>query len=231
MSMLKKLGELASAIGHGETALYVVMRALKAMSGGRVQLVRYHLVAQPIPEHPVPSCRPSARAAVRQVDGSDPVREAFPRPREVVQGRFDRDHVCLVATQDDVFVGFLWLAFDHYDEDEVRCRYDLLDPDACVWDYDVYLENAHRLGRGFSRLWDAANALLAEKGIRWSISRISAFNPASLAAHRRLGLKHLKSTTFLRFGPVQLSILPDRPYLHLGVSDSAVPRIRLGPPP
>ena len=39
--------------------------------------------------------------------------------------------------------------------------------------------------------WEAASALLHERGHRWTFSRISGFNAASLAAHRRLGATDL----------------------------------------
>ena len=106
--------------------------------------------------------------------------------------------------------GFLWLASGIYEEDEVRCRYQLANPTETVWDFDVYVEPRFRLGRTFARLWDAANEDLRQRCIRWSISRISAFNPASLAAHARLGALPLGHASFLCLGRLQLAFLPDR---------------------
>jgi hypothetical protein len=230
MKAVDSIRDLISRLGVRDSLLYVLMRALDRLSAGRVRLIRYLLVAQPIPERPEPSCRPSTRTRVRRIGANDPVRHAFPRPHAVIQGRFERDHVCLVATQGDVFAGFLWLAFGYYDEDEVQCRFELMDPSRCAWDYDVCIVAPFKHGRSFARMWDSANQLLAERGVRWSISRISAFNHDSLAAHRRLGLRHLKSVSFLVAGRFQLSLLPDRPYVHLGWNAATVPTIRIEPP-
>ena len=229
--MIGKLRTLHRALGTHETLLYLLMRALRVLSFGHLVMIRYHLVAQPVPSPVAPKCRPSARATVRAVAADDPVRKAFPRPDTVIEGRFRREHLCLVAEQNGQFSGFLWLAFGHYDEDEVRCCFRLADADHCAWDYDVHVEPDYRLGRTFMRLWDAANEVLAERDMQWTISRISAFNPDSRASHARLGTRHLKSATFLVAGPLQLSLIPDAPYVHLGLSEASAPSITLSPPP
>lgn len=227
---LRKVRTVLSQMGWGNGMLYLAGRTLEKVSAGRARLIRYHFVAQPVPEKPESRCRPSAKQVVRLADSSDPIKAQFPRPAHVIEHRFRTGSSCFVAQSGDTFQGFLWLARRAYDEDEVRCRYELAQPQRCVWDYDVHVEPAFRSGRTFARLWDAANAHLAPDGIRWSLSRISAFNPASLAAHARLGVRPLHSGTFLCAGRFQLAILSTAPFLHLSFSELSRPVIRLEPP-
>ena len=132
------------------------------------------------------------------------------------------------VTQDHA--GYLWLAYAHYDEDTVRARYILDDPTRSAWDYDVYVDPDFRMGRTFSRLWSAANHHLAQKGVRWSFSRIDAANPASLDSHRQLGVQLLHSATFLLVGHWQLTLASIRPFIHVSGKPEDVPRFVLKPP-
>lgn len=114
--------------------------------------------------------------------------------------RFRQGAVCLGAVLDGRVIGCLWLCLGAYDEDEVRCRYVRVPEGVASWDFDVYVHPDHRTGFAFGRLWDAANALLRENGARWSASRISAFNTASLKSHAALGARPVGRATFLRMG-------------------------------
>lgn len=216
-------------LGAANTLLYAADRMLRAMTGGRARLIRYLLVAQPVPVEQQGRLRSSAGSRVREVASSDLVAAHFPRPPAVVAQRFATGSVCYVAEIRDRFAGFLWLAFNGYDEDEVRCRYEFTEPETSVWDYDVYVDPQFRLGRTFGRLWDTANRRLSADGVRWSFSRISAFNTESLAAHRRMGMRTLFTATFVCLGPVQLTLAGAAPFVHLGWSEGSRPVIRLHP--
>ena len=93
----------------------------------------------------------------------------------------------------------------------------------------MHVEPEFRMGRSFLRLWDAANALLRERGVCWSISRISAFNPVSLNSHARLGTRLLGKVTFVVLGSLQVSftgqLIP-----HFSVSDKSPPILQLRAP-
>lgn len=227
---LVQVRKLFAELGTLEASLYLVTRFLEKGSFGRARLIRYHFVAQPVPEKPSSPSRASASSRIRQVTADDPVVRLFPRPPAVIAQRFADGVTCLVAETSGRFAGFIWLKRKAYEEDEIRCRYELVPPERCAWDYDVYVEPEFRIGRTFSRLWDAANAHLSADGVRWSLSRISAFNPGSLAAHRRLGIRRLCSATFLVIGPIQLSVLPRSPFLHVGMSKRCRPVLKLSPP-
>jgi GNAT superfamily N-acetyltransferase len=192
-------------LGTREALFYGVDRGLRALSGGRARLVRYRLLAQPITAPPAAG-RTGGSIRVREVTAADPVTARFPRPPEVIARRFADGATCLVAESKGRFVGFLWLAFGAYDEDEVRCRYVLADPARSAWDYDVYVVPEFRLGRAFVRLWEAAQAHLSARGVHWSFSRINRFNRASLDAHRRLGAVELGAAGFLCLGRLQLMV-------------------------
>src|SRR3546814_8400271 len=98
--------------------------------------------------------------------------------------------VCLGAFKNDAIIGCLWLCLSSYVEDEVRCRYQPAPAGEASWDFDVYVVPAQRSGPAFGRLRDEANAFLRQQGVACSWSRISAFNPASLASHE-IGRAHV----------------------------------------
>lgn len=225
---LQRIRNTFSQLGAFDGSLYFLDYTLRKISGNRAYLIRYYLVAQPV--RPEASCRASLKNPVTPLDRCDPLLPLFPRPPNVIARRLRDNSLCFLARSGDEFAGFLWLAFNAYDEDEVRCRYELADAATCVWDYDVHVEPKHRIGRTFARLWDAANAHLTQKGIHWSMSRISAFNPASLAAHGRLGIHRLHSASFLCMGPLQISVISAAPWFHVSISDKSRPTIRLAPP-
>ncbi|HEY8351300.1 MAG TPA: hypothetical protein VIK87_02045, partial [Sphingomonadales bacterium] len=97
-----------------------------------------------------------------------------------------------------------------------------------AWDFDVYVAPEHRMGRTFARLWAAANEYLRARGVRWSLSRISGYNPASFNSHKRLGARVIGRASFLRIGNWQLMWSNRAPYLHL--SRKAQPRLRVRAP-
>lgn len=215
-------------LGALDGSLYYLHQLLERGSRRHARLMRYYLVAQPVSGEA--ACRPSAKNPVVELMPDDPLIPSFPRPPEVIARRMEERSQCFVARAGDEFTGFLWLAYGAYDEDEVRCRYELADTTTCVWDYDVHVEPKHRIGRTFARLWDAANSHLDKRGIRWSMSRISAYNPTSLAAHGRLGIHKLCSATFLCIGPLQISFIGTRPWIHISFSAASRPTVRLAPP-
>jgi len=210
--------------------LYLLGRAMHVLSKGRCYLIRYYLVAQPVPNPFIPMCRPSESDKVVEVRGHDSLVGYFPRPDAVIRERFAKGHVCLAATNKDLFSGFLWVARGSYDEDEVHCHFVLAEPAISAWDFDVHVEPRFRLGRTFARLWDAANASYSASGIKWSFSRISAFNQKSLQSHGRMGLFRLHTLTFFCLGKYQIGLMSCNPYLSFAWRESNRPTVTLYPP-
>lgn len=224
------IADAVSSLGWLDGPLYLVAQALERSTGGRVRLVRYHVVAQPI-ALPTAPLRPDANTVIRAALPGDPLADTFPRPPAVIAGRFASGAGCLVAEVKQRFAGFLWWRRGRYEEDEVRCTFVLDQPASSAWDFDVYVDPAYRHGRTMARLWQAANERLADEGVRWTCSRISAFNAASLASHARLGARRLQRASFLVVGPWQLAVFSGRPFLHLSFGPSQVPRLPVVTPP
>lgn len=223
----RKINELFRQLGIANGLIYLVAALLQRTSGGRARLIRYILVAQPVLTDEVPALRPARGSRIRTVTSSDPIVSEFPRAAPVIVKRFEDSAKCLVAEVHSRFAGYLWLAFESYEEDEVRCRYVLASPEASAWDFDVYIAPEFRMGRTFARLWEAAFEELASRGVRWTFSRISAFNPGSLASHERMGMHRLFSATFICLGTLQIALVGSYPFAHIGWSRAARPVLRL----
>jgi len=207
--------QLAKTLGLRAAACYAIARALERVSFGALRLINYQFVAQPVaPEDGVAPGR-SGSIELRRLGRDDPLVAQFPRPPEVIAKRFRDGAHCLAAVKAGRLVGFLWYMEREYLEDEVRSCY-RFNPATAVWDFDVYVDPEFRLGRLFARLWEVAHRDLRAAGYRWTISRISAFNPASLAAHARLGARRLGGAVFLVAGPLQVSFASIAPHFHLG---------------
>jgi len=193
-------------------------------------LVKYLIVAQPIGVGALGVLRPDPFTEIVQAGPESELSRRFPRPELVIRKRFASGASCHCALVKREFAGFLWIRTNEYEEDEVRCTYVLAAPHQSVWDFDVYVEPKFRLSRTLARLWQAVDAQLNERGVRWSFSRISAFNAESLAAHAKLGIIECHSATFLVIGKFQLSLLSQRPYVHASFSPRRRPSIRLSLP-
>jgi hypothetical protein len=154
----------------------------------------------------------------------------FPPPLEVIRLRYEQEAICLAAFEGKSLVGYLWLLLGPYEEDEVRCRFIPMPEGKAAWDFDVYVVPGYRFGIGFLRLWDEANRYLKERGIQWTMSRISAFNAVSLASHRRLGARVVGHAVFVVLGPCQLALTTVFPFVHLSISTRSEPKIRIYPP-
>jgi hypothetical protein len=141
--------------------------------------------------------------------------------------RFSQGAVCLAALNGGDCIGFLWISFGPYLEDEVRCRYIPLPQGEAAWDFDVYVYPEHRNSLVFLRLWDEANRYLAARGVRWSLSRISAFNPGSMASHARMGTRRIGSAVFLSIGPLQVSMATVTPRFFLSWKPDRIPSFAL----
>jgi GNAT superfamily N-acetyltransferase len=210
--------------------IWKAARAVSLLSGGTCRIQRYYFVAQPVSASALVAESSGRAIVIRRVDADDPLVAQFPRPQEVIAARFRMGAVCFAAEREGQFIGFAWLKEDQYSEDEVRCLF-LLDPvEHAAWDFDVYIDPAFRFGRTFARLWDHVNQWLRERGYRWSLSRISAFNADSLAAHRRLGMRSIGSATFVCVRTVQLTLVGQAPFVHLGWRRDDVPTLRLRAP-
>ena len=200
------------------------------MTADRVRLIKYLIVAQPVGTGALVTLRPDRYTEIVEALPGSELSRHFPRPKRVIQQRFESGAICHCAVVKNEFAGFIWFRANAYEEDEVRCTYVLQSPHSSVWDFDVYIDPRFRLSRTLARLWQAVDTQLKARGIQWTFSRISAFNAESLAAHAKLGTIECHSATFLLVGRLQLSLLPQRPYVHASLSTRRRPTLRLEPP-
>lgn len=203
MGAWAKFRDTAASIGTGNALLMACARVAGALFGPRLRIVKYYFTVQPVTPPPEDRWRRTGSFALSWVDAGSPLLAEAERPADVIRSRFAQGARCLAAANDSGLAGFLWYVPGPYLEDEVRARFLPAPAGQSAWDFDVMVLPQYRMGRLFSYLWAAAGAELAAAGIRHTISRISAFNAASLASHRRLGATIVGSAVFVCIGRVQ----------------------------
>jgi GNAT superfamily N-acetyltransferase len=228
--VLSSIRESLAALGWANGLLDIFARALDKATRGRCRLFKYYFVAQPVPLQSAVAPAGESKTRIHQASPGEGIIAKFPRPPEIIARRFADGAVCFVAERAGKLVGFIWIKREDYWEDEVRCQYVLQPAARLAWDFDAYVAPEFRMSRAFAQLWEAANRFLRDHGCEWTVSRISAFNAASLAAHRRLGIVHLHTGVFVAAGPMQFAVFTCSPYLHIAVSRARCPRLVFGPP-
>lgn len=221
MGVLQKLLDLRSALGGYNAVLYLADRLALQLTK-RVRVYRYYFVAQPVSPPMLPE-RWRRQSCLRVYKENAPDISDLPLEKRVIDSRFAQGAACICAFRHGVLVGCLWLARDCYYEDEVHAVFKPLPADKTAWDFDVYINPDQRGALIFPLLWDAANEWLRGQGVEWSLSRISAFNTASLAAHRRLGARTVGAASFIRLGHVQATFSTLNPRLHVALSRAGAP--------
>jgi hypothetical protein len=216
-----RLLTVARQLGWPNAILYGVARTLRTV-GWRMH--RYYFVAQRVAVAPQRTGWGNS-IDVRPVVMLSEIPWGYPRPRDVLAERFRQGGFSLAAWRGSELAGFLWYQFAAYQEDEVRARYCLSSPSS-AWDYDVFVQPHLRLGPTFARLWQEAHRRLHARGVRWTCSRISAFNPDSLRSHGRLGTVRLGSATFVTIGRCQCMVATVAPFIHLSFHPAACPQLR-----
>lgn len=210
--------------------LYAADRALSRVLPF-VRVYCYDLMMQPVPDAELLARRHRQRLMLREIRNGDPEVDLMPALDHIKKTRFAQHAVCLGAFRGETFVGYIWFSFRRHEEDEVRCTYELSPPGEAVFDFDLYIFPAHRMGLAFAGIWNEANRYLRSRGIRHSYSRLTRFNLPSRRAHAQLGAKRIGSAVFLRAGPLEMMAATVPPYLHVSLRRSHRVRLRLHPPP
>jgi hypothetical protein len=212
------------------TCLLAASLFLPRLFGARLRIVKYYFIAQPIVLRAAATARFGA-FSLTWPDAQWPLFSQIDRPSSVIAARFAQRARCLAATVEggSRLAGFLWFVPGAYEEDEVRARFRPQPEGAAVWDFDVSILPQYRMSRLFSYLWARAAAELAREGVMHSMSRISAFNGASLAAHRRLGARVVGQALFICIGRWQLMMSNVSPRFHLSWRDEQRPTLAIGP--
>lgn len=223
-SSWQRIHLLVRELGASAALIYLLDRLLRRISS-TCGLYYYIFVAQPLAAKPrLPPTRGKA-FIFRLLQAPEPILESLDRPMAVIHQRFTQGAQCLLATKNEELVGCIWFVRGAYIEDEVRVDY-LLPPDGrCVWDFDVFVTESERLGFLFAKQWDAFDSLLKPQGVRYTVSRINAFNQRSIASHRSLGAQDCGRALFLRLRRFQWMLSSQRPYIAFG----GRPKLHIGP--
>jgi hypothetical protein len=193
-------------------------------------LAKYYVVAQPVAGARLLPEKRGKSILVLQIDHDHPLIARLPRPRDEIVRRFAGKALCFLATREDRIIGHLWITQSPYREPVHRCEFAVRPHGRTAWDFDMWIAPEERLGLAFARLWDQCNSYLREQGVTWTCSRVSAFNPASLKAHERLGMRVMHSLFYLGAGPVDLLIADVAPFIALSFSPRTFPVIEVTAP-
>lgn len=187
----------------------------------------YKIVVQPVAPKPFLPARLGRSISVEQMRQMHAELAYLPVPEQVVQQRFAQQAICFLAKKSESVVGCIWVCENGYDEDEVRSRFIPHPSGQSVWDFDVYIAPEARSGIAFVRLWDEVNQYLRGRGVRYTVSRISAFNMQSSTSHARMGAKILGSIVYIRVFRLQLMLGQFAPWIHLSWANTQVPSVRI----
>ncbi len=185
------------------SVLLGLQRLLQELAPSSV-IERLYIVAQPVPAEPARNSRRGQHIEVRPITAEDPAVRSFPRYPEELADRFLQGAVCLGAFRGEELLGWLWFVPDAFRDFTHPVGFTLLPPGTAAWDFDVFVRPDARLTATFARLWESAFASLRARGIRQSLSAISAYNPASLRAHHRLGTTPFGSILVVRLGRLRI---------------------------
>ena len=226
--MKNRFHHTVQQLGWLDAAWYAFAQLLARASGGRCTLYKYRIVAQAVAAHSL--CRGRGAAIeVRRLSEPGACGVEFQRCPQVIAQRYGQGAHCLAAYRGGELLGYLWYTLGAYQEDEVRARF-VPSTRQAAWDFDVQVFRQHQLGLAFPRLWDEANRVLHACGVRWSCSRISAFNAGSRSAHRSLGAVLLGSAVFVRCGRWQWMASTLAPWVHVSRGPESFPQFRVEPP-
>lgn len=193
---------IASALadyGLFNSVLYGLQRLLCRLAPATV-VERLYIVAQPVPPATDGAVRRGQHIEIRPIAAGDPAIRSFARFPEELADRFAQGAVCLGAFRGAELLGWLWFVTESFRDFTHPVNFTLRPPGTVAWDFDVYVRPEARLSAAFARLWEAGAAELRSRGIIQTLSAISAYNPASLRAHRRLGTAPFGSILVLRLG-------------------------------
>jgi hypothetical protein len=210
--------------GWAPGALYVLDRLLRAASP-RMGLYVYEFMVQPIGGKPLLPASLSRNLSFEEIGRGHPDVARMPAREDIKAQRFDQGARCIGAYRRGELLGYSWHCTDRYEEDEVRCTYDLVDRQASIFDFDLFVLPQHRNGLGFLAVWQGVNEMLAPRGVRYTFSRVTRFNLASRRAHAHLGWKRVGVGVFLQAWRLECMLSSLAPYV--GVTWGPRQRIKL----
>lgn len=226
--MWRRLAGPFREFGWRDGALYSLDRVLRGVSAN-CGLYVYDLMVQPIGAEPLLAPQRLKNLRFSEIPRGHPDIDRMPAREDIKALRFEQGAKCLGVYRKEQLIGFVWLCFGAYDEDEVRCTYRLLQPDRSVFDFDLYVFPEHRMGTAFMAIWHGANAYLSERGIEHTFSRVTRFNLASRRSHAQLGAARTGVAAFLKLWRIELMGASVAPWFALTWSRAQRVELRLAP--
>ncbi|PIE44164.1 MAG: hypothetical protein CSA50_01795 [Gammaproteobacteria bacterium] len=222
--VLSKIKKNINELGILIAFLYFIDQLLKKLNK-KSGLYFYYFYDQKFESKPVREPRKKV-FDFYWIDKVDDMIVDLPRPRSVLNSRFQSGSRCMVAKKVDAneFLGCAWFSYGFYQEDEVNCLYEFTNSQK-VWDYDIYVKPELRMSRLFLRLWQQASKSLYEDGYTSSLSRISAYNLQSIRSHEKLGATKVGWSLFFKVSHFQLMFSSKAPYLSLSYKNHGQPRL------
>ncbi|MEO8247888.1 MAG: GNAT family N-acetyltransferase [Burkholderiales bacterium] len=209
-------------------SLYVANRVLRRISA-RCGLYVYELMVQPISSKPMLPANLAKNLTFEELESGHPDIARMPAREDIKALRFEQGARCLGVYRKGQMIGFIWFCFNVYLEDEVRCTYQLSEPERSVFDFDLYVFPEHRMGIGFMAIWHGANSWLRERGVEYTFSRLTRFNLASRKSHAHLKWKRVGVALFLQLWRTEVMLATVSPFVAATSSRDKRVLLRLGP--
>jgi hypothetical protein len=223
-SFIQPVSSAVREFGLPAGMLYLADRALRRLSN-RAGLYVYELMVQPITGAALLTPGLTKHLEFREIAANHPDLDAMPVDKAVLCARFGQQAICLGAYHKGAFIGYIWFRFGAYEEDEVRCTYELSPANSSVFDFDLYVYPERRMGIGFVGIWHGANRYLYDRGIRYTFSRLTRFNVQSRRSHAHLGWRRAGSAVILKIGALEALFATVPPFV--SISTKRRPRLRL----
>ena len=228
--LISRVRGVLDEYGAGNAVLLTLHRLARTVSPTAV-IERRYIVAQPVPPRPAGTPRRGQHLKVRRLQPGEPALATFYHSPADIAHRFAQDATGLGAFRGDELLGWLWFIPGAYRDFSDPINFELDPPATTAWDFDIYVRPEARLTATFACLWEAAFEAMRTRGVTQTVSEISAFNPASLGAHRRLGAVAFGSVVMLRLGRFQaLCSRSFRPHLQWSLKPTFRARLRIAAP-
>lgn len=216
--MFDRITRTFRTFGLPAGAIYGLNRVLQRLSPA-LSVKLHDWMVQPITNRPILPGRLGAAYTARFIEDDEALVAAMPIRPEVRAARRRQGTRCLAAFRRDELVGYIWLAFERYEEDEARCTFHLSPPEQSVFDFDLYVLPAHRGSLAFAAVWHLTSQLLYERGVRYSYSRLDHFNRASARAHDHFGWRRVGRALIVRLWGLEILFATRPPYVFVSWRD------------
>ncbi len=215
--MFQKLASPFRTFGLVAGTVYAINRVLVRISPS-ASLAVHDWMVQPITSKPLLPKRLASAYTARFIEDDQALVAAMPIRPEVRASRRAQGTRCLGTFRKGSLVGYVWFAFDQYEEDEARCTFKLRPAEQSIFDFDFYVMPEYRGGLAFAAIWNGASQLLHERGVRYSFSRLDYFNRASAKAHDHLGWRRVGRALILRLWTMELILATRSPRVFLSLN-------------